>query len=204
MTTWPPPADELIGEFITLSVFAQSDSAEVHEALYDEDVRRHLMLQPASPQEWMPAVTRVDETAIWPRVAWVARLNEPRRGLPAGAVAGTSSYYKVSVPQSHLSVGYTMFTKPVWGDVANAESKLLLIGYAIETLGFQRVELETDIRNTPAQRAMEGMGLVREGVLRRHKRRTDGSLRDTVIYSAIADEWPQVRAILTARIASRR
>jgi RimJ/RimL family protein N-acetyltransferase len=82
----------------------------------------------------------------------------------------------------------------------NTEAKLLQLGYAFEELGATRVALKTDARNERSQRAIERIGGVREGVLRRHLRLPDGFIRDTVYYSILTDEWPVVKARLEARL----
>jgi RimJ/RimL family protein N-acetyltransferase len=86
--------------------------------------------------------------------------------------------------------------------VVNAESKLLLLGHAFDDCRFGRVKLQTDLLNTRSQAAIERLGATREGVLHRHMRRADGTFRDTVVFSVLADEWPGVRAGLLARVTT--
>ncbi len=81
----------------------------------------------------------------------------------------------------------------------NPECKLLLLGHAFDC-GFGRVKLQTDAVNTRSQAAISRLGATREGVLRRHTRREDGTYRDTVVFSILAEEWPQVRAGLERRL----
>ena len=83
----------------------------------------------------------------------------------------------------------------------NTEAKLLQLSYAFDELGATRVALKTDGRNLRSQAAIERLGAVREGVLRRHMRLPDGFLRDTVYYSILSDEWPAVRARLEERLS---
>ena len=82
----------------------------------------------------------------------------------------------------------------------NPECKLLLLGHAFDDCGLGRVKLQTDLINTRSQAAIAKLGATREGVLRRHKRRADGTFRDTVVFSILRDEWPAVRAGLLARL----
>ena len=91
---------------------------------------------------------------------------------------------------------------PWWRTAINTEAKLLFLGHAFETLGANRVAIKTDIRNERSQAAIARLGAVREGVLRHQYVRRDGTLRDTVMYSVIPEEWPAVRAHLRARLAS--
>ncbi|MBD0296659.1 MAG: GNAT family N-acetyltransferase, partial [Flavisolibacter sp.] len=90
----------------------------------------------------------------------------------------------------------------VWSKVYNKECKLLLLQYAFETLSFNRVEFHVAHQNIRSQRAVEKIGGVKEGVLRKHGYRADGSLRNTVIYSIINDEWPQKKDHLLGLIAA--
>ncbi|HET9818830.1 MAG TPA: GNAT family protein, partial [Rhodanobacteraceae bacterium] len=82
----------------------------------------------------------------------------------------------------------------------NTACKLLLVDYAFDTLGCAAVGWETDILNTRSQRAIERLGAHRDGVLRQHKRRHDGTIRDSVEYSIVAPEWPALRARLVAKL----
>jgi len=102
--------------------------------------------------------------------------------------------------QRSVTIGYTWLGQRWWGAGVNAEAKLLLMTYAFDQLGTVRVVWVTDIRNSRAQAAIARLGAVREGVLRKHRRRADGSWRDTVVYSILADEWPTVRTRLEHRL----
>ena len=82
----------------------------------------------------------------------------------------------------------------------NAEVKLLLLGHAFEDCGFERVKLQTDSINERSQKAIARLGAVREGVLRHHQPRADGSWRDTVVFSILSTEWPAVRTGLETRL----
>ncbi|NMH76904.1 GNAT family N-acetyltransferase [Pseudonocardia xinjiangensis] len=118
-----------------------------------------------------------------------------------GEVAGTTSFYQIDANHRILSIGHTWIGKPWQRTPLNSESKLLMLRHAFEELSANRVSLETDIRNEASQRSNERLGAQREGVLRAHRIRPDGTLRDTVVYSVIAEEWPGVRESLVARLA---
>ena len=117
-----------------------------------------------------------------------------------GTFAGTTSLADLDPVQRSLTIGYTWLGRRWWGTGANTEAKLLLMTYAFETLGAVRVAWVTDIRNTRAQTAIERLGAVREGVLRKHRRRADGSWRDTVLYALLDDDWPTAKQHLTDRV----
>jgi RimJ/RimL family protein N-acetyltransferase len=94
----------------------------------------------------------------------------------------------------------TLIFKPFWGSPANKEAKHLLLAHAFEVLKAQRVQFKVDLRNERSQRALEALGAVREGVLRRNQRLPDGGFRDDVVYSLLHEEWPGVKARLLARL----
>jgi RimJ/RimL family protein N-acetyltransferase len=117
-----------------------------------------------------------------------------------GEVAGTTSFYQIEASHRILSIGHTWIGKPWQRTPLNTESKLLLLRRAFDELAANRVSLETDIRNERSQRANERLGAQREGVLRAHRIRPDGTLRDTVVYSVTAAEWPSVSERLVTRL----
>ncbi|MEV6925347.1 GNAT family protein [Dactylosporangium sp. NPDC051485] len=116
-----------------------------------------------------------------------------------GEFAGTTSLADLDPVQRSVTIGYTWLGQRWWGTGLNAEAKLLLMDYAFEALGAVRVVWVTDIRNSRAQAAIERLGAVREGVLRKHRRRADGTWRDTVLYAMLDDDWPTAKQALTAR-----
>lgn len=118
--------------------------------------------------------------------------------LATGEAVGTTAYFDVSAPDRRLEIGSTWLGRSVWRTAINTECKYLLLTHAFEMLGCLRVQLKTDIRNLRSQAAIERIGGVKEGVLRNHMRRRDGTQRDTVMYSIIAEEWPVAKAKLEA------
>jgi ribosomal-protein-alanine N-acetyltransferase len=118
-----------------------------------------------------------------------------------GEPVGASGYLEIRPAHRGLEVGRTWIGKANQGTRINPESKYLLLRHAFETLGAIRVQLKTDLLNVHSQRAIEKLGAVREGVLRRYQIRSNGVIRDTVMYSILAEEWPEVRARLEARLA---
>ncbi|MEU1755325.1 GNAT family N-acetyltransferase [Micromonospora matsumotoense] len=128
------------------------------------------------------------------RVPWVQRCAR------TGAVVGTTSYYEIDPERRSVAIGYTWLGRQWWRSGINTEAKLLLLGRAFETLGAVRVVWHTDIRNTRSQAAIARLGATREGVLRMHRQRPDGSWRDTVQYAMTVDEWPNAQARLRERL----
>lgn len=113
-----------------------------------------------------------------------------------GQLAGSTRYGDIRAAHAGLEIGWTWLTPEHWRTGINRRMKRLLLAHAFEGMGMERVQLKTDILNTRSQAAIEGLGAVKEGVLRSHMRRADGTMRDTVMYSVTRAEWPQVRARL--------
>jgi RimJ/RimL family protein N-acetyltransferase len=121
----------------------------------------------------------------------------------SGAAVGSTRFLNIERPHRALEIGWT-WIGPAWQRSAiNTECKLLLLGHAFEALGAHRVTLKTDARNLRSQRAIERIGGVREGVLRRHRVCWDGFVRDSVYFGIIDGEWPQVKSRLEAMLAPR-
>lgn len=120
-----------------------------------------------------------------------------------GRAVGSSRYLNIREPHRGLEIGYSWLGRDWQGTVVNIEAKLLLLQYALEELGSLRVEFKTDARNQRAQRALAGIGAVREGVLRQHMIVQDDFVRDSVYYSVTRDDWPEVKASLQHKLAQR-
>ena len=116
------------------------------------------------------------------------------------AVIGMTRLYEIN-PKEKTGIGYTWYIPSVWGKVHNKECKLLLLQYIFEDLKFNRAELRVAHQNIRSQKAVEKIGGVKEGILRKHGYRNDGSIRHTVIYSIIDDEWPGIKEKLLQLIA---
>ena len=185
---WPPP-HELAGERVALTQFVPADAPELYAALDHDACWDHVAGRPASPEEYAATLAQAPQSGRWP---WVVR--------QAGRAVGTTSYLDVSLADARMEIGFTAYSPSVWGTEVNPECKLLLMGWAFDH-GFGRVQLKTDIRNRRSQAAIAKLGATYEGVLRRYQRRQDGTVRDTVMYSVTAEEWPGVRERLRARLA---
>jgi RimJ/RimL family protein N-acetyltransferase len=202
---WPmPDGVELRGEVVTLRPIRPGDHEELRRTLAFPEVWEHLPTpEPEDVDAMGRLVDALRDRAFHP---WVLRLSRPLRTrhgeLPTDAVVGWSSYLEVSPTDARLEIGNTAYTPAVWGTAVNAEAKLLLLGYAFEGLSMGRVQLKTDVRNVRSQRAIAGLGATYEGTLRRYQRRGDGTVRDTVVFSITAEDWPQVRRSLEARVGA--
>lgn len=106
-------------------------------------------------------------------------------------IIGMTRFFNVEWKDKRLEIGHTWYIPSVWGMVYNKECKLLLLQYVFEHLRFFRVEFRVAHQNIRSQRAVEKIGGLKEGVLRKFAIRNDGSRRDTVVFSIIDDEWPE-------------
>ncbi|WP_434777872.1 GNAT family N-acetyltransferase [Neisseria sp. Ec49-e6-T10] len=114
----------------------------------------------------------------------------------SGKILGTTSYHDIVEAIKRVEIGYTWYAKSAQRTHVNTTCKLLLLNHAFETLGCQVVGWRTDNFNFASQRAIERLGAKKDGVIRAHALRKDGTIRDTVMYSVTAGEWPEVKAHL--------
>jgi N-acetyltransferase len=123
------------------------------------------------------------------------------RDLASGAIVGSTRYHDIVPALDRVEIGYTWYAQSRQRTNVNTTCKLLLLGHAFDTLGCKLVGLRTDNFNFRSQRAIEMLGAKKDGVLRHHGVRRDGTVRDTVMYSILAAEWPDVRRHLELRLA---
>lgn len=205
VTAAPPPylpapspwytAAPLAGEHVRLEALAPEHAKDLFEALDDEEAWRHMTVP--RPRDAADMAALIEAAIADPnRVPWV------QFDAATGEVIGTTSYYAISEAAETVAIGWTMVAPARWRTAVNTEAKLLLLRHAFDTLGAGRVEFHTDVRNTRSQAAIERVGGVREGVHRRHKRRGDGTWRDSVVYAITVDDWPAVRTRLETRLAA--
>ena len=114
----------------------------------------------------------------------------------SGKVLGSTSYHDIVPALQRVEVGYTWYAQSVQRSHVNTTCKLVLLTHAFETLGAAVVGWRTDNYNFASQRAIERLGAKKDGVIRHHAPRRDGTVRDTVLYSMLAGEWPEAKAQL--------
>jgi RimJ/RimL family protein N-acetyltransferase len=161
------------------------------------------------PRIWTYLTARADSAAGMAR--YVDDLLEAWRngtGLPfviasaAGTTLGLTRLKEICATHRRATIG-SWLAPIAWGTGANTESKRLLLAHAFESLGLLRIEFQTDSENIRSRTALARLGIREEGVLRRHQLRRDGSRRDTVVFSVIADEWLAVRSVIDARLRAQ-
>lgn len=122
------------------------------------------------------------------------------RDLASGELVGSTRYHDIVAPIDRVEIGYTWYGAKWQRSHVNTACKLLLLSHAFDALGCKVVGLRTDNFNFRSQRAIEALGAKKDGVLRHHQARRDGSARDSVIYSILAHEWPDVKRHLALRL----
>ena len=168
------------------------------QAAKPNEIWEHIATAPGQSREemsaWMNEAIRETQngTRIW---FIVIRRNDER-------AIGATSYMDIHRKDRGLEIGGTWITTSAWRTPINTECKYLLLRHAFETLGCLRVQLKTDLRNVRSQQAIERIGAVKEGVLRKHMLTRTGYLRDTVMYSIIDTEWQAVKARLESFLKS--
>jgi len=187
----------LRGRHVRLELLEEAHVPDHTTAAQDEELWR-----------WMPAPRPRDDQEMLALVQ--AARDEWSRGerlpfaivaLASGRAIGSTSYLDIAPAHRALEIGWTWLGRPWWRTACNTEAKLLLLRHAFEELGVNRVALRTDHRNDRSQSAIARIGGVREGSLRAHRLRPDGTFRDTVYFSILAGEWPEVERRLVERLA---
>lgn len=145
-------------------------------------------------QAFVEAVERTRQAGVSLSFATVERAT--------GRVAGSTSFLAIDRANRRAEIGATWLAPPWQRTALNTEAKYLMLRHAFETAGLNRVELKTDARNARSRAAIARIGATEEGTFRRHMVMPDGALRDTVWFSVIAEEWPEVRKRLDERLAS--
>jgi len=122
------------------------------------------------------------------------------RDLSTGTIAGSTRYHDIVREIDRVEIGYTWYGSKWQRSHVNSACKLLLLTHAFETLGCKVVGLRTDNFNFRSQKAIEALGAKKDGVIRHHFARRDGTVRDSVMYSILAAEWPDVKRHLELRL----
>jgi N-acetyltransferase len=157
-------------------------------------------------QLWFTSVPKPAETSAYIADA-LAGQREGRmlpwvvRAVSTGEIVGTTRYHDIVSAIDRVEIGYTWYARRWQRSHVNTACKLLLFGHAFDTLGCQVVGLRTDNFNFASQRAIEALGAKKDGVIRHHQARRDGTVRDSVMYSVVAGEWPDVRRHLESRLS---
>jgi RimJ/RimL family protein N-acetyltransferase len=158
---------------------------------------------------WYTAVAGPGETAAYIETALAGQkeghmLPWVVRELATDSIVGTTRYHDIVPSIGRVEIGYTWYAERWQRTHVNTACKLLLMTHAFETVGCGVVGLRTDAFNFRSQRAITELGAHKDGVIRHHHLRRDGTVRDSVMFSILPSEWPDVKLYLTSRIARNR
>lgn len=188
---WANPV--LVGDHVRLEPLEPGHAPALLAAADDDEVFRRLTF--ARPRTLDDADALVRRYLDLPVVPWV------QVDTRDGTVVGMTTFYEVDPALLTVAIGWTWLGRRAWRTGINTEAKLLLLRRAFDDLGCVRVVWHTDILNERSQAAIARLGAQREGVMRKHRIRRDGSWRDTVTFSMTDDDWPAARTALEARLA---
>jgi len=183
----------------------------------------HARLEPLAPQHVNGLTAAVKDGELWtlwytaiPRPEDMDREIDRRLGLQAagsmlpftvfdadGDIVGMTTYMNVDAANRRVEIGSTWYAKKAQRSPLNTQCKLLLLGHAFEALDCIAVEFRTHFFNHQSRRGIERLGAKQDGILRSHQIAAKGTLRDTVVYSIIAAEWPTVKAHLSYQLNDR-
>ena len=184
----------LSGRWVRLEPFAEEHREPLRLAADDDRIWDHMTILARGPgfDEWFGTALRQHRENK--RVPWAVRWKAD------GALIGSTSFLDPLPEHKRVEIGATWYRPDAWATAVNPECKLLLMTHAFETLGWNRVQYVTDIRNERSQAAIAKLGAKREGVLRSHMITRNGRVRDSVVFAITKDEWPQVKERLLERL----
>jgi RimJ/RimL family protein N-acetyltransferase len=194
--SWPDPVT-LRGEHARLEPLSHDHLAGLVEAVKDGELFKLWYTAVPKPEDMAKEIDR--------------RLGLQKAGsmLPftvfdaAGKIAGMSTYMNIDAANRRVEIGSTWYAKRVQRTPLNTQCKLLLLGHAFEAINCIAVEFRTHFFNHQSRRAIERLGAKQDGILRSHQVAPNGSLRDTVVFSIIASEWPAVKAHLNFQLTDK-
>jgi RimJ/RimL family protein N-acetyltransferase len=205
-----PTREPLAGRWVRLDALGEADIDELYPILSDQAVYTQGYVMHRCPVSLADARDLVRSVFLagqgkadghgGGRTAYAIRLVADGSLGAAGTLVGTSALSEADLRNESIHLGSTLYGSRWWGTPVNPDSKLLLLAHCFEDCGYGRVKIQTDVLNTRSQAAIAKLGAQREGVLRRHIKREDGTFRDSVVYSVLKDEWPAVKARLTSRL----
>ncbi len=181
------------------------------EPLHSDHIPALMAIATATPDVFRYTSTPVDEAQ---RDAYFERAFRERDSgeaypfavfyQPTDTLIGSTRFADIRWKYRNCELGFTWYAPAYQGTAVNPESKYLMLRYAFETLGFIRVQIHTHIKNVQSQRAIRKLGAVYEGVLRNHMITKDGEIRDTMVFSMIDRDWPEVKTLLENRLEGLR
>ena len=188
----------LEGDFVRLEPMTLEHHAGLSEVGLDPEIWRYTLALVQTPDEMLSYM----ESAL--------KLQREGNTLPfvtiersSGRIVGSTRFGNYDPANRRIEIGWTWVAPPWQRTAINTEAKYLMLSHAFEKLGAVRVELKTDVLNTPSRKAMLRIGATEEGVLRKHSLVWDGRYRDSIYYSILDDEWPGVKQQLERMLIRR-
>lgn len=186
----------LTGKYIRLEPLSENHIPDLCRVGLDERIWRYMRYGMVLTEEQMHAwVSNILEKAAKGNEIPFAVIH-----LESGRAVGATRFLTIQPDQRNLEIGGTWYGVDYQRTAVNTESKYLMLKHAFEVMGMIRVQIKTDLRNIASQHAIERLGAVKEGILRKHMILPDGYIRDSVIYSILDDEWPAVKAGLEQKL----
>lgn len=179
---------------ITLKPLMLSHATDLAEACQDGELWEINETSVPEPDKVIDYINAADSMSD--RQAFVV-INESN-----GKAIGTTSFHDILPTSKRLEIGYTWYAKSYWRTHVNTTCKLMLLTYIFETLKYQTVGWRTDIDNHRSQQAIERLGAKKDGVIRGNRIRRDGIISDTVMYSVVSSEWPEIKLELAEKLQS--
>lgn len=186
---------ELTGETVMLLPMEEKHISDLWEAAKPEEIWEFTSGKVGSLEESYKMV----ESALVDRekgISYPFVIKE----LKTGKIVGSTRFLDVSPFHKSVEIGWTWYNPSVWRTRINTECKFLLLEHAFEKWNLNRVQFKTDARNVRSQKAIERIGGVKEGILRQDRVIHNGYIRDTVFYSILKEEWPQIRKQLVSKL----
>lgn len=194
---WPDPIT-LRGRHATLEPLTQAHHDRMVEATKDGELWNLWYTSVPSPEGMAKEIARRLDLQAKGSMLPFAVLDAD------GRAAGMTTFMNIDATYKRVEIGSTWYAKRVQRTPLNTECKLMLMGHAFEVLGCIAVEYRTSFFNQQSRRAIERLGAKLDGILRSHQRHSDGSLRDTCVYSIVASEWPAVKTHLAFQLGRPR
>ncbi|AIV41105.1 MULTISPECIES: GNAT family N-acetyltransferase [unclassified Curtobacterium] len=188
----------LTGDRVTLEPLAAEHADDLRAAVADGDLWRTWYTSVPAPDRVEAEIDRrLGEHAAGRMVPFAIR------DRPTGRVVGATTFANIDTANRRVEIGYTFLARAAQRSGINTEAKLLLLSHAFDTWDCIAVEFRTHWHNQQSRAAIASLGAKQDGVLRSHSIGRDGTLRDTVVFSITATEWPTVRLSLTERLRTR-
>ncbi|MDV6234538.1 GNAT family protein [Leptospira ellisii] len=194
-TAYPPQPLILVGETIELHPLKKEHADALAQAVSDGELWKLWFTTVPSPEKMKTWIeTALEEETQKRSLPFAVYHKKDRKFI------GSTRYMNLEKGERRLEIGSTWYSKSYQKTSVNTECKLLLLGHAFETLECIAVEFRTHRLNETSRKAIERLGAVLDGILRNHRTMPDGTLRDTVVYSVIRNEWPTVKSHLTFKL----